>query len=88
MKPELYILKMSNGQFYIGSTPDLSRRFFEHCEGKVVSTKGKLPVEIVFHREFKTLRDARQAEYKLKSFKNKSIIERIVKDQLILFLGS
>lgn len=88
MKPELYILELSNNQFYVGSTPDLNRRFTEHLNGKVISTKGKLPAKIVFQREFDTLKQARQVEFKLKAFKNKDIIKHIIKDQLIRFLGS
>ena len=88
MKPELYILELSNGQYYIGSTSNLSRRFNDHQTGKVISTKGKRPIRCVFRKEFGTLKEARQIEYKIKSFKNKSIVKRIIKDQLIQFLGS
>lgn len=83
MKPELYILELSNGQFYIGSTSDIKKRLIEHESGKVISTKGKLPIKLVFQKQFTTLKQARQVEYKLKSYKNKNIIQRIVTDQKI-----
>lgn len=88
MKPELYILKLSNGQYYIGSTPDFNRRLFEHQVGKVISTKGKRPVKVVFRKSFPSLKLVRQIEYKIKSYKNKNIIRQIVKDQVIRLAGS
>jgi len=47
-----------------------------------------LPCKLVFHAEFESLKDARKTEYKLKSYKNKNIIKRIVADQRIQSLGS
>jgi len=88
MKPELYILELSNCQYYIGSTINFDRRLFEHQLGKVISTKGKRPVKAVFHKEFDTIKQARQTEYKLKKYKNKNIIRQIIKDQKIHFMGS
>jgi len=88
MKPELYILELSNKQYYIGSTSDFRRRLTEHQAGKCISTKGKLPLKVAFRKEFDTLKLARQVEYKIKSYKSKLIVQAIVKDQLIHFLGS
>ncbi len=88
MKPELYILELSNGQYYIGSTANFDRRILEHQYGKVISTKGKRPVKTVFHKSFMSLKLARQVEYKIKSYKNKNIIRQIIKDQKIHFTGS
>jgi putative endonuclease len=88
MKPELYILQLSNGKYYIGSTANFHRRISEHQNGKVISTKSKRPIKVVFRVEFDTLKQARQVEYKLKSYKNRNIIARIVRDQNINFLGS
>jgi len=86
MKPELYILGLSNGQYYVGSTPDFNRRLTEHQNGKVISTKGKRPVKVVFRKSFSDLKIARQVEYKIKSYKNKNIIRQIIKDKEIKFL--
>lgn len=38
-----YILELSNGSYYVGSTNDLGKRLEYHKRGKVRSTKGKLP---------------------------------------------
>jgi len=88
MKPVLYILELSNNQYYVGSTQNFDRRFYQHESGKVRSTKGKLPLKVVFQKEFTTLKQARQAEYKLKSYKNKQIIQQIIEDQQIKFMGA
>jgi len=81
----LYILKsQKNGKFYIGSTNDLNRRLNEHNTGKTKSLIYLRPLEIVFFKEFENGRDARQMERKLKKFKNKNIIEKIIADQKLI----
>jgi len=39
-----YILKMADGEYYVGSTNDLKRRMEEHTNGQEISTKWRLPV--------------------------------------------
>ncbi len=81
----LYILKsQKNNKFYIGSTNDLERRIKEHNSGKTKSLKYLRPLEIVFYKEFQNESDARKMEIKLKKFKNRNIIEQIVKQQNII----
>ena len=38
---------------------------------------------IVFSQEYKTLSEARKIEYKLKSFKSRKIIEKIILEKII-----
>jgi predicted GIY-YIG superfamily endonuclease len=40
----VYILKLDNGDYYIGETDSLRERIEEHKDGKTVSTKGRNPV--------------------------------------------
>ena len=81
----LYILKSKkNDRFYIGSTNDMERRLNEHNSGKTKSLKYLRPLEVVFLKEFENERDARQMEKKLKKFKNKNILEKIVADQKLI----
>lgn len=83
----VYILQSDkNGRYYIGSTNDVVRRLVEHNAGKTKSLRFILPVRIVFTQEFKNSRDARRIEIKLKKFKNRNIIEKIIKDKIILGL--
>lgn len=80
----IYILvSEKNGKFYIGSTNNLERRLGEHNFGKTKSIKNLRPLKLVFKKEFESLLEARQMEIKLKKSKNRTIIERIVKDQNI-----
>ena len=80
----VYILACNNGTFYIGSTKSLRARVGEHRRGEVTSTKSLQPTKLVFFQEFATLPDARRIELRLKKFKSRQIIDRIVKDQKIL----
>jgi putative endonuclease len=51
---------------YIGSTTDLKRRFQEHNNGKVESTKNRRPLELVYYESYKSENDARKREHNLK----------------------
>ena len=75
MKWRVYILLLGNGQYYVGSTSNLERRIAQHKAWKVIATKGKLPLELLFTREYETLSEARSAEYQLKKKKSRKNIE-------------
>ena len=75
MKWWLYILLLGNGQYYVGSTSNLERRIAQHKAWKVIATKGKRPLELLFTREYETLSEARSAEYQLKKKKSRKYIE-------------
>lgn len=64
----LYVLKSkSDSELYIGSTNDLRRRLSEHNAGKVVSTKARIPFELVYYEAYRSENDARIRESRLKS---------------------
>lgn len=63
----IYLLKSKrDGQFYTGSTNDVYRRLEEHNSGKVLSTKSRVPFEIIYYEAYKSEKDARVREAKLK----------------------
>ena len=63
----VYVLKSKKDyNTYIGSTNDLRRRFHEHQEGKVQSTKARRPFELVYYEAYKSEQDARHREFALK----------------------
>lgn len=67
----VYVLKsLKNNQLYIGFTADLKRRFFEHNAGLSTSTKSFIPWELIYYESYKSEKDAREREKKLKYFKN------------------
>ena len=62
-----YVLKSKKDQqLYIGSTNDLKRRFKEHNNGEVFSTKPRRPFELVYYEAYKAESDARNREKNLK----------------------
>lgn len=63
----LYIIKSKkDGDLYTGSTNDLRRRFIEYNDGKVFSTKLRIPFELVYYEAYKNEKDARIREKNLK----------------------
>lgn len=63
----VYVLKsVKDGDLYIGSTNDLKRRFTEHNNGEVRSTKSRRPFTLVYYEAYASEHDARQREARLK----------------------
>jgi len=65
----VYVLKSKkDGKCYIGSANDLKRRLEEHNSGKVVSTKNRRPLMLVYYEAFRSEKDARRREQTLKNY--------------------
>ena len=80
----VYILKSVNsGRYYIGCTENVNRRLKEHNNGKVFSTQPLRPFKLMLKQEYPTLSLARKTERKLKSFKRKDFIEKIIREGYI-----
>ena len=63
----VYVLKSKkDGKFYTGSTNNLRKRFEEHNNGKVFSTKNRRPFELIYYEAYKSEKDARKRESNLK----------------------
>jgi len=63
----VYVLKSKkDGKFYIGSTNNLRKRLKEHNDGKVFSTKSRIPFELIYYEAYKSEKDARKRESNLK----------------------
>ena len=74
-----YLLKLSNGDYYAGSTKDLPSRLDKHQTGSVPHTKKHRPVSLVWYSAFKNKELAINFEKYLKSssgkaFRNKHLI--------------
>lgn len=80
----IYILQTKGNHYYIGSTNDLNRRLLEHKSGKTKSLKRLLPIKLVFSQKFGDVNLARKIENKLKRFKSRKIIEKIIKEGRII----
>ena len=80
----IYILKFNkSGKYYIGSTNNLERRLIEHKNGESKYTRENGDFNLIFSQKFNSVVEARKSEQKLKSFKSKKVIERIIKDGVI-----
>jgi len=76
----VYILRLSNGKLYTGSTPSLDERIIEHENGYCKSTKDYRPVKLVWFSRFESRITARRFENYLKkgsgqAFRNKHLID-------------
>jgi len=80
----VYILRcLRGGRFYIGSTSNVQRRLQQHISGNVRATRNIRPVILVFAQEYESFDLARKIETKLKRFKRRDFIIKILKDREI-----
>jgi putative endonuclease len=55
----VYILRCSDGTFYVGSTRDLARRLDQHSTGHGSAyTRRRLPIELAWSSPFERVEDA------------------------------
>lgn len=79
----VYILKTGQGNYYVGSTTDLERRIAQHISGHTKTTK-RLQVEsVVFNQQYKSLKEARAVEARIKKLKRRDYVEKIIQDGYI-----
>ena len=72
MKAYTYILKCSNGSYYVGSTKDLNRRIEQHQSGEGANhTKKYLPVELIYYEEYTRIDHAFYREKQLQKWSRK-----------------
>ncbi|WP_309065975.1 GIY-YIG nuclease family protein [Microbacterium sp.] len=64
-----YILRCSDGTFYVGSTNDLARRIETHAQGLGSEyTSTRLPVELVWFEEFSRVDEAFRWEKRIQGW--------------------
>ena len=67
--PHVYILKCSDGSYYVGRTDNPDRRLAEHQSGIVKGyTKTRRPVAMVWASEFRSDTDAYLCERRIKGW--------------------
>lgn len=75
----VYLLRCSDDSLYCGITTDLDRRVEEHNRGEGAKyTRGRTPVELVYHETAEDRGAAAQREYEIKQ------MDRSGKEKLIL----
>ena len=72
----VYILKMADSEYYVGSTNDLKRRMVEHSQGREVATKWRLPVTLEAYIAVKSEVSARNLERYLKTSSGKTTLRK------------
>lgn len=62
-----YILRCADGSLYTGWTNDLEKRLEAHNKGRGSKyTRTRLPVELVYHEQFETRKEAMSREWHIK----------------------
>ena len=73
-----YILECKDGTFYVGSSNDFIRRLKEHNNGQNSYTKSRLPIKLVYKKEFNNISEARRFEYFVKRQRNKKFYLKLI----------
>jgi len=77
----IYVLKSAkDGRYYVGKTEDLRKRFKEHNDGRVSSTKNRLPFELVYYEASRNSKDVNTRELYLKTAWGKRYIKQRIKN--------
>ncbi|OGU54594.1 MAG: excinuclease ABC subunit C [Ignavibacteria bacterium RBG_13_36_8] len=85
MKYYLYVLKSESSDiYYVGISNDVNRRVRFHNSVEKGYTSRYRPWRLVYHQEFPTKQDAQKAEKKLKAWKSKRIVERVILGEIKL----
>ena len=78
----VYVLRCKDSQNYTGCTRDLHERMAWHRSGKVSSTAGRLPVELIYYEACLDEKDAFKREKYLKTTYGKRFIKSRCKNYL------
>src|SRR6188768_3804292 len=64
-----YLLRCSDGSYYVGHTDEIGRRLQEHHDGCVDSyTRERRPVALAWSQEFVTRDEAKESEGRIKGW--------------------
>jgi len=76
----VYVLQsLKDKQFYVGYTDDLNNRLKAHSEGRVVSTRNRRPLKLVYYEACLNQQDATKREKYLKTAWGKRYIKNRLK---------
>lgn len=79
----VYLLKSIKSQdLYVGYCANLKVRFHRHNAGKVKSTKGYLPWELIYYEAYKDKSDATKREKQLKNHAAKETLKKQIECSL------
>ena len=79
----IYVLRsLKDNQFYTGYTSDLKKRIQKHQKGLILSTKNRLPVELIYFEGCKNQQDATKREKYLKTTYGKRYLKNRLENYL------
>jgi putative endonuclease len=67
---------------YVGYTKDIKRRLNEHLEGRVISTKYRRPLKLIFIEYYLLKEDAKYREIYFKTSKGKRMLKLMLSNTL------
>ncbi len=76
------LLSQKDGEFYVGYTKNVQKRFVQHNSGQVQSTKLRLPMKLIYWECCINKQDATRREKYLKSTWGKRYIRGRVRNDL------
>lgn len=72
----VYVLKsLKDGNLYIGCTGNLNKRIEFHKKGRVKSTKGRLPIKLIYTEQYLDKHEAYKTERFYKTAKGKRLLK-------------
>ena len=75
----VYVLKSGkDGHLYYGYTNNLQNRIRKHNEGKVFSTKLRLPVVLIYYEAYTNEEDARSRERYFKTGWGRNYVKKLL----------
>ena len=78
-----YVLQsLKDKKMYIGYSANLKNRIKQHLSGLVLSTKGRLPIRLIFYEAFLEKADAMRRENYFKTTPGKKAIKLMLRDTL------
>ncbi len=79
----VYILQsLKDNKFYAGFTENLKLRFEEHKKGRVLSTKDRRPLKLIYSEVCLNKKDAMHREQYFKTYHGKMFIKSRLKSYL------
>ena len=62
------LFSRKNKEYYVGTTPDLRKRFYTHNQRQNIATKSGAPWTLIYYEAYPTKEDALRREQKLKQY--------------------
>ena len=79
----VYVLQsLKDSKFYTGYTENLKLRFEEHQKGRVLSTRNRRPLRLIYYEACLSQKDARHREKYFKTYLGKIFLKNRLKSYL------